>query len=283
MKKIIIGSIIILIVVYAALSLLSSRGEYAAERLFYRAGKRYSKIQINPDVAPPKMLASVERDLKTVIKKYPETEPAKAAYITLAEIYLKDKKYDESIDVLDAFISSEDKNIALLSRAYFLKGVIYEKQDKWDKALKEFTILKDKYYNTPIGLQMPLYIGLYHKKKDNLAEAEKAFNNAVIFYKNLEKEKRGTVLGYSSSNFLVQTYMGLENYEEAGNVVNDTIINYPTMMTLVQQLPYVELIYVKTLKQPEKATEIYNYIINKTKDDKLKKFLQDKITELETP
>ncbi len=282
MRKIIIGPIIILVAIYAVLTLVSSKGEYVAEKLFYKATKAYNKIQINPDVAPPKMLASVERDLKTVIKKYPKTKPAKVAYITLAEIYLKDKKYDESIKVLDAFISSEDKNIALLSRAYFLKGTAYEKQDKWDKALKEFTTLKDKYINTPLGLQVPIYIAQYYKRNDKFAEAEKELNNAVVFYQNLEKENRGTILGYSSSSFLVQAYMGLEKYEEAGEVVKDTIINYPSQMTLVQQLPLIELIYIKTLNTPEKAIEIYKYIIGKTKDDKLIKFLENKIEELET-
>jgi len=41
-------------------------------------------------------------------------------------------------------------------------------------------ILKDKYYNTPLGLQIPLYIAQYYKNNDKFAEAEKEFNNLVL-------------------------------------------------------------------------------------------------------
>ena len=228
------------------------------------------------------MLASVERNLQKIIKKYPKTEVAKSAYITLGEIYLLDKKYDKTVEVLDAFISitsgsTEDKDKSLLSRAHFLKGAAYEKQDKEREALKEFAILKDKFVNTPLGLQAPLYIAHYHKRDGREGKAEEEYNNAVEFYKELEEKNRKTVFGYAASNLLVQAYMALDKYEEAGGVVQATIANYPSMMTLVQQLPYVELIYIKALKKPEKAIEIYTAILKNTKDPKIQEFLKGKI------
>ena len=90
------------------------------------------------------------------------------------------------------------------------------------------------------------------------------------------------MLGYASSNFLVQAYMGLGNYEEAGKAVEDTIANYPGMMALMQQLPYAELIYVKTLKKPEKAIQIYEYALEKTENPKLKEMLREKIKALKS-
>lgn len=276
MKKLIIASIAIFVVLYITLSLLGSRGEYGAERLLYRAAKTYDKIKLNPDVPSPRMLASVERDLRKIIKKYPQTETAKSAYIRLAEVYIMDKKYNECVEVLDTFISvNSDK--ALLSRAHLLKAAAYEKQNKQDEVLKQFNLLKDEFANMPLGLQAPLHIAHYHKREGRERKARQEYNNAVDFYKELEEKNRKTMIGYASSNLLVQAYMALEKYEEAGKVVEDIISNYPAMMTLVQQLPYVELIYIKLLKKPEKAIEIYNTILKQTEDPKLKEFLLEKI------
>ena len=282
MKKLIIISIGILVGLFIILSLVSPRGEYAAEKLFYRVKKTYDKIKLNPDVPSPKLLASVERNLQKIINKYPKTEVAKTAHTVLGEIYLSDKKYDKAIEILDRFISinsgsAEDKDKALLSRAHFLKAAAYEKQKKQSEALKEFAILKDKFANTPLGLQTPLYIAHYHKREGRGGVAEEEYNNAVEYYTELEEKNRKTMLGYAASNLLVQAYMALDKYEEAGKVVEDTISNYPSMITLVQQLPYVELIYIKRLKNPEKAIEIYTAILKKTDDPKIKEFLEEKI------
>jgi tetratricopeptide (TPR) repeat protein len=282
MKKLIIISVGILVGLYIVLSLVSSKAEYAAERLFYRAAKKYDKIKLNPDVPSPRMLASVEKDLQKLIKKYPKTEVAKASYITLAELYLLDKKYDKAVEALDEFISmhsdsSEDKDTVLLSRAHFLKAGAYEKLDREKEALAEFAILKEEFANTPLGLQTPLYIAHYHKREGREGVAEEEYNNAVEFYIELEEKNRKTMFGYAASNLLVQTYIALDKYEEAGKVVQDTISNYPSTMTLVQQLPYVELIYLKALNNPDKAIEIYSAILKNTKDPKIKKYLEEKI------
>jgi len=287
MKKIILTLIIILIAVYAAFSLLGIGGEYAAEKLFYRAMKANEKIVINPDVAPPKLLASVENNLQKILKKYPDSNTAKGARMALSEFYLYRKKYDEAFSILNAVIDTEDvktesKDIAMLSKAHFYKGIIYEQQNQWGNALKEYTILRDEYTATALGLQIPLYIGRYYKEKGETAEADKAYNEAARFYEELERNNRGKVLGYAASTLLGQTYMTLEQYEQAGKVVEDTINNYPADQTFAQQLPLAESIFVKMLKRPEKAVEIYKYVQEKTNNKELKEILKKKIGELES-
>ena len=281
MKKIILAIIIALVAVFIVLSFLGRDKGYTAEKLFYRAMTTYNKIRLNPDVAPPAMIASVEKDLDTVITKFPETDQAKAAQLALSEIYAADKKYDEAIKLLDDFLAKNEDNEALAGKAYLLKGTIYEKQNKWNEALEEFKILQEKYSKTPVGLQMPIYIAQHYAKENKPLEAEKAYNEAVAFYQNMEKENKGNMLGYAASNMLVQAYMGLKRYEEAGKTIEDIIIEYPSTMTMVQQLPYVELIYVKNLNNPEKAIGIFKYVKDKIGDEKLGKLLDAKIKEFE--
>lgn len=281
MKKIIIILALILICVYAALAVLGSRGEYTAEKLFYRAMKTNNKIISNPDVVPPALSLAVENDLKTILKKYPKSNTAKITSITLSEFYLTQKKYDKALGLLNAILKTDNQDVVMASRAQFLKGLVYERQDQWADALREYNILRNKYPNTQIGLQVPLYIGRYYDSKGMQADAQKEYESAVAFYKNIESANRGKMLGYAASNFLGQAYMNLKRYEEAGGTIENMVNNYPSEMTYYQCLPAVEFIYLKTLNRPAKVIEIYKGVQGKTKDAQLKKFLSLKIKDLE--
>lgn len=282
MKKTISILIAVLIGVCAMLAVLGSSAEYAAEKLFYKAMKINKKIAMNPDVAPPALLASVENNLTKLLKKYPKTDMAKTARIALAEFYISNKIYDKALSTANAVLNAYDKDVTVASTAQFLKGVIYEKQNQWDKALREYTILRDKYPNTQLGIQVPLYVGRYYTGKGMDAEANAAFNEAGAFYERIERENKGNMLGYIASTLLMQAYLNLKRYDEAGRVVEETIKNYPSPTTLVQLLPYVDLIFVKTLKKPEKAIGIYKDVKERTRDAKLAKFLEKRIEKLET-
>ncbi|MFH0764069.1 MAG: hypothetical protein V1927_03620 [Candidatus Omnitrophota bacterium] len=280
MKKLIAIFIIILVTLYAVLSILGSGGEYNAEKLYYRAMKVNKKIAANPDVVPPKLLGYVENDLKTLLEKYPRTEIAKTANITLAEFYIFNKRYDDALSKIDSIIKANNKNPIILSTAYFLKGRAYEKQDKWASALKEYEIVRDDYIDTELGIQMPLYIAKHYSDKGKEANAAQAYNDAALFYEKLEKNNSKKLLGYIASKLLLQTYINSGNYEQAGKTLEETLNRYKSMMVLTQLLPLVENIFVKELKRPEKAIEIYENIKEGTYDDRLKRFLDKKIEKL---
>lgn len=281
MKKIIITLVMILVVSGVVLSLISD-GEYAAERLFYRAMKNNAKILINPDVAPPVMLSNVENDLNKILTKYPKTDIIKTAQLTLAEFYIDTKKYPKALATLDQFISKYKDNPFIASKAQFLKGLVYEKQDNRDSAVKEYDLLTDKYANTPLGVQAPMYIARYYFRKQMQPEAEAAFSRAVSYYRGIEEQNRGKPLGYAASNLLIQAYAGLRQYEEAGRVVEDTINNYPLSLAVRDQLPNIELIYVRVLNKPNKAIEVFSSVKDKVKDARLKAFLGKKIESFKT-
>lgn len=281
MRKTVLILIITLLAVYGTLSIVSSNDDYAAERLFFKATKINRKIIANPDVVPPVMLTSVENTLKKILDKYPKSKIVKAAHLGLAEFYFKNKKYDRTLSTADEIIDTYGQDKTILSKAYFLKGATYERQNLWEEALKEYIILRDKFTETPLGLGVPLYIGDYYTGKERYAKADGAYNEASLFYKRIERENRGEAFGYTAANLLFQTYVRMQKYEQAGEVVEDTVNNYPKLLVFTQQLPKIELIFIKTLNKPEKAIEIYNNIKEKTDESGLIKFIDEKIKGLE--
>lgn len=281
MKKLILILSGVLILIYGILAIISSQGDYLAEKLFYRAMKNYNKIMLNPEVVPPKMLATTENNLQKILKKFPESEIAKTAYMKLAEFYLINSNYEQTHATLDALINKYEQDIALASRAQFLKGVAYERQNQWPRALSEYMILRDKYTNTPLGLQIPFYIGNYYTAKGKAVEASIAYTEAALFYEKLETENRGKLLGYAAANLLIHTYMKLENYEKAGGLLEATLNNYPSLLAFSQQLPKVEQIFVHQLKNPQKAIEIYQSVRAKTDAAEIIKVIGERIAALE--
>ncbi len=281
MKKTIIILVAILIALYAGLAILGRGGEYAAEKLFYRAMKINSKIAANPDVAPPALVGSVENNLQKLLKKYPASNAAKSASMALAEFYMGNKQYDKALRQADAMLGKYTKDMVVASAAQFLKGIIYEKQNQWNRALKEFATLRDKYSNTQLGMQAPLYIANYYKSKGNEAEANQAYNDAAIFYEKFVKDDKGKPRGYIASTLLLQAYLNLEKYEEAGRLAEDTIKNYLSPVALNQFLPAVDFIYLQKLNKPDKAVEIYKFVKSKARDERLVNLIDKKIKAIE--
>ncbi len=281
MKKIIYLMLSALIVLGVALAIAGSSGEYAAEKLFYRAMKNNEKIAINPDVAPPKLLETVENDLKKLLKKYPNVNIARDASMALAEFYIVNKNYDKALATLNTMIKKYAKDEAVLSAAIFLKGRAYELQGNWPKALKEYETLRDKYTQTQIGMQIPIYIAKYYEGKGRAVDAKAAYAQAEQFYQRLERENSGKLLGYGASVFLIQTYILSEDYEQAGKVLEETLKKYMSQIAITQLLPQAENIFVKKLNRPEKAVEIYKNVIEKVKNEKFVKSVKNRIAVLE--
>jgi len=280
MKKVVIILIAVLLGAYIVLAFLSSDNEYKAEKLFYNVSMLQRQIKLNPDATPPAQIASVKSDLENIIKKYPETNTAGMSHVVLAEIYASEENYDASIRTLDKLVSSGSENRLLLARAHFLKGLMYIKEKNLNKAFVEFKLVRDEYFDTPLGLQMPFYMAQLYANEGKAVVAKDAFEKAVAYYKKIQRENSETMLGYSSANLLIQTYLALNDYESAGRVVEDVIRDYPLNVTLIQQLPYVDLIFVKTLNRPEKAIEVYSYVIGKSDNDRLNKALTEEIKKL---
>ncbi|MBN3038938.1 MAG: hypothetical protein JW869_05940 [Candidatus Omnitrophica bacterium] len=283
MKKILLILALVLVAVYVALTLFSSNDDYSMEKAYFEAIKEYHKIVNNPDVAPPAMLSSVENKLKDIIERFPNNEKIRAVKMVLAEFYLGNKEYDKALGVVDHVLDTYGEEVTPSSQAQFLKGLIYERQGLWPKAKKEYLILRDNYTETPIGFQVPLYIGNYHKQKGDFDKADQAHREAVEFYSEMEVQSRGKVLGYVAANMLLQAQMELKDYLSAEETLLYIIDAYPSDLTFGQQLIKVEEILIKHLKSPEKAMAVYQNMKNKTKNDKLIALIDQKIAQLGAP
>jgi len=279
-KKVILLMILTLAVTFGALKVINIGSEFTAEKLLYKTLNVYKNIPFGAGEQFLGMQMQVEDNLRSIISRFPGGDSTKAAHLNLAGLYLEVEKYNEAVSVADEVLDKYKNDTHTSSRAQFIKGVSYERKGKWGRALDEFKILQKNYPKTRLSLEIPLYILRHYKRSGDTDQLNKRAQRVIAYYGRIIAKYKGGPLGYYAGNMLVQTYMALDRYEEAGSVLKNMIVIYPEMLT-VRQLPYVELIFVKILKKPAEALEIYKYITINTKDHKLKKFLETKIDELE--
>ena len=282
MKKIAFILILILFIIYITLSVISSNAEYMAEKLFYKALKINSKIMANPDVVPPGMVASVENNLLKILEKYPKTETGKVTHMALAEFYVANGEYDKALKEIYSVIAMFQGKPIVLSKALSLKGNIFERQGNWNEALKVYKKLRNEYPNTTFGIQIPIYIGNYYKRSDQDTESQAAYSEAVIFYKSLERVNQRKEVGFVAMQLLIQCYMNLDRYEEAGDAMVYAIDEYPNEMTYAQQVSNIENVFIVKLGDKSRAMEAYNKIKEGTKNERLKSAIDEKVSTLKS-
>jgi outer membrane protein assembly factor BamD (BamD/ComL family) len=279
-RKVIVFIIVVLVVLYGTLSLANIGSEFTAEKLLYTTLRAYYTMPPMGDDSMMGEQAEIKDSLRKIITRFPKSMSARHAYVNLATLCLETENYDEALSVADDILRQYKLNAYLSAEAHLLKAASYEKKGNLDKAVEEFKILHRDYTETRSGLRAPLYIAQFYERQNKHAEADEAYDAAIVFFEATEQKHRGRMLGYLASLYLIQTYMSIDFHGAAGQVVEDIIENYPESV-LAEQLPYVELIYVKMLNSPEKAITLYERIANKTKHARLRDFVRKKIQELE--
>ncbi|MFH1753806.1 MAG: tetratricopeptide repeat protein [Candidatus Omnitrophota bacterium] len=276
-KKISIILALFLTGLYIIFSLAFHDDQYKAEKMLYGASRKQVKIMTRPDAVSPNLIEEAEAELKEVIDRFPETDAAKSAHMRLAELYIADKRYEKALQLADEIGDRYAGDPGTASKGYFFKVIVYERQDRWDKALSELERLRDEYPTTIVGLQSPMYIAEYYLRAGDKDKAIEGYRSAAAYYEGARKKHKGLLAGYASSNMAIKAFIFLGDFEKAGEIVEESITDYPSAMVYSEQLQLVDAIFAEKLKQPKKAIELYKIMIRSTNDQKLKEYLHARI------
>ena len=129
------------------------------------------------------------------LKRFPNN---KHIHMDIADILAALGKEDTAIYHYEKVSQIDPKN----SRALFLKGIIFEKQGKWDQAKAMYLQGTKMEHNNPLG---QFYLGRAYLQNGELEEAEKSFQMSVILKPNLLHARK----------YLAWVYELLEKNEEA--------------------------------------------------------------------
>jgi|GEM_PF-1197215 len=267
MKKAFSLFLILLLGVYGVLSYLGSKSgaanTYGIERRFWRAKALSQKIVVNSDSTPPSLFEESRKRFEEIIKDYPNHHALiKESNLSIAGLLIYEKKYQEARNFLNKVQKEYPKDKAFGARSQFLLGFSSEREGNWEAALKEYRVLRDRYPESQVGLEIPLYIARHDLKTDTQKGSE-SYEAAADYYRRLIQGNPKTPLQFLAFNYLLGGYEEQKKWDKALEVLRELVMTYPRM----SRNYFLRIdAYGLRLKQPEKAIAIYKSLIQSYPD-----------------
>lgn len=254
-----------------------SGGEYGAEKLFWRANKSYVRLLKNLKAAKPEDFQKVIISFRRIVLQYPKWPNSAQAQFSIGLLYAMQNNNVKGKTEFEKVLKNYPKNADVCANAQFSIGKIYESQDNWDKALVCYKKITIDYPYTHIAYQIPLYIAGYYKRKNQDAQAEATYKEAIERYKSIVKEHPNTLAAITAQNFIVASLLDQKKWNEAVEYLQSLVDVYPGSALARKSLYTMGAIYQKQLNQLQKAINIYQELIEKYPDSKEAKSAKEQI------
>lgn len=121
------------------------------------------------------------------VEQYPDQGISNIALYYAAIINFNNKNYDESVNLLNRFVSNEANDPVLIEAAVLAQGLAYFNQNEWQKALDYLSKITDPM--SPYERQAKLHTALSYEKLgdtekakaifDQISESQNAFNPGI--------------------------------------------------------------------------------------------------------
>ena len=283
MKKILIILSSILVGIFVILSLLDRNGEYNAEKMIWKTNQKFFELTKDPNSIPDKIFLQLDKEYELIANRFPNSPLAKKAYVSIARMYLVKKDYQTVRNKVQIIFEKYPKDTAMCAEATSLIGKSYELSGDWPNALRVYNDLMQKYPTTEIGLNVPLYIANYYQTNKSAANAQQAYDTAIVYYKKIASDYSNSVIEFKSLGLLANCYFFKKMWREGVVTLGDLLIKYPSGEFLSFHeidllLKTMNTISVTQLKDYALPIQIYqNFITQHPKHDLnklLKKIIQ---------
>ena len=264
---------LILIVVYGVLSFLGSESPYIAESRFWKARALAQKIVQSPETTPPALFEKSRQQFEQLMNAYPQNKTlVKESLLGIAGLFIHEKRYQEARDFIYASRKKYPDDKPFGARTQFLLGFSYEKVGDWEDALKEYLLLRDRYPQSQLGLEMPLYIARHDAKQDSEKGAE-SYKEAAEYYRRLAQTSSDPIK-YFALSYLLRGYDERKKWDKSLEVVQEIVVAYPKLMRVY--IPKIERV-ARKLKQPKLAIAVYETFVQSHPQHKDVPFLKKRI------
>mgnify|MGYP001614339401 CR=1 FL=1 len=239
------------------LFLIGCKGEYQAERSYWKANRLYTKIAKKPRLAKEEDFQKAIKGLKGLIVKYPKWQNTPEAQLMLGNLCLLKKDYERAREELNKAIKKYPEEVKVCAEAQFFIGRCYESEGEWEKALLEYQKVENNYPYTYSALQTPLQIAHYYKEQNRKIEAENAYQKAVMKCIDIISNIPSSDLALTAQDLIVNCYLEQEKWEAAIRTLQTISSIFYGAERGANSLLQIAFIYQKQLKNPEEAIKAY--------------------------
>ena len=244
---------------------------------------------------------------KKIVSDYPETYAAYQVPLYIAQYYKaknmnkeSEAAYKEAIEGYEKVIKEHPDTFASLTAQKFIIAALIE-QKKWSKAAEYLQNQANSYPGTPLAVESLCKVAvIYQEELPSRWQAEAAYEKAVGEYDKILKESRKfidgqeeldqlqsieaekTLKGYtiSSLKYIASAAVSLKKWDDAIRYFQELADLSPKTPLAAQSLITSARIYHEQLNQPQKAIDIYKYLLENYKNIKAE-VIEEKIASLQ--
>ncbi len=256
-----------------------SGGEYSAEKLYWKATKKYNHLLKNLEQVKASDFQKVIIDYREVIGRFPRWRNTPKAYFNISRLYVLQKQYSQARTELEKLKENFSKMPDICANAEFTIGLIYEGEDRWDEALKHFKIVEDEYPQTYSAFQVPLHIMRHYKRMGETEKENEAYHKALSKYKAIIEQNPNTMGALAILDFVITVYAEKDKKDEVLAYLDGLIEKYSNSAIKAKALLSKSLIYYK-LGQVEESINSLEMLISDFPDSDLAKMAQEQINKI---
>ena len=236
--------------VFALLTLLDSRSQYAAEKIIWKTNKRLQAVSQNPEAFPDRVFEQLIARYQKVAEKFPASSLTAQARLLIGEVYLVRKSYDTARQKFNEVMEKFPDNKDIYAEALSSLGKSYELQNDWENALTYYKRILAEHPLTNHGLAAPLYIARHYAEQDDRIKQQIAYADATLHYIGLTEKYPGTEIEQKSLKLLTDCYVIQEKWPEALETMQEIILKYPDAETVLPLIKPIGILAVTKFHNP---------------------------------
>lgn len=216
------------------------------------------------------------------VARYPQSQIIKQAKFQIGKLYFLKRDFAKARAVFEELIKEYSQEKELCANAELSMAICYEGEEKWEEALRSYKNVTDHYPNSQPALQTPLFIAQHYLKRNQTADAKKAFQEAILGYERIIQGNAGTAEAIEAKYLIGLSYISQQDWNKAIDSLNDLIKNYPDNPRAITSLFTIATIYQRKLNSSEEAVKIYEGFITKYPTHILVNLAQEQLKSLQS-
>jgi len=242
---------------------------YKAEKAFFKAGKLYQRILINPALAQ-------KDDYNRTIEAYRKVigfqgqgkelrDLATRARLKIAQLWLGQKDYLQAIAEYRQVWEENTGNPNLQALVGLSIAQTYEEMGDLQTSIKEYTKLAQSYLAAGEKpqkelLSVPLKVPRLYRRLGKRAEGKYGWARGL--YQGIVAHQPESPLALLAQNQIALSYADQGEWKKAADALEQIVRQHPQSPLLPQVLFTAGNIYSQRLSSPERALQTYQRILN---------------------
>ncbi|MFH1678448.1 MAG: tetratricopeptide repeat protein [Candidatus Omnitrophota bacterium] len=214
-----------------------------------------------------KQIKDLEKAIKAYedfVTQYPRSQVIKQIKLQIGKLYVDKGEIEKARQNFLEAIRDYPEEAELCANARLGLAVCYEKDKNYDKAIEEYLRIKKDYPDTKTAFSVPFFIAqhYFHRGADK-EKIEDAFAQAISEYRDIVENGKDASSIIDAGRLISLCYIQQKKWDEAIDYMQGIADKYPDNPQAEMFLFNIAGIYQSELKEPNKAINIYEELINK--------------------